>query len=87
MLLLSDRHGISLSSGIVSSLKRKKPTSYGSMNIASPWKNNIESIQSFEYSDSLSYGKTKGLLTHGQVRKDKSDVFPQIELIEMLRSL
>lgn len=87
LLLLSDRHGISLSSGIVSSLKQKKSRNYGSMNISATWKNNIESVQSFEYSDSLSYGKTKGLLTHGQVRKDKSDVFPQIELIQMLRSL
>ena len=59
----------------------------GSMSVGQSWKNNNDSIKSFEYSEDLSYGKTKGLLTHGQVRKDKSDVFPQIELIEMLKSI
>lgn len=87
LLLLSDKHGIDLSQGIISSLKAKKSGSYGSMSVGQSWKNNHDSIKSFEYSEDLSYGKTKGLLTHGQVRKDKSDVFPQIELIEMLKSI
>ena len=41
----------------------------------------------FDYREDLSSGKTKGILTHGQVRKDKSDVFPQRELMAMLLNL
>jgi len=43
--------------------------------------------RAFEYKEELSKGRIRGVLTHGQVRKDKSDVFPQKELIEMLLSL
>ena len=41
----------------------------------------------FDYSEDLSYGKTKGILTHGQVRADKDDVQPQRELVNMLLTL
>jgi hypothetical protein len=45
------------------------------------------SFNAFEYSEDANLGNIKGILTHGQVRKDKSDVFPQQELITMLLSL
>ena len=35
----------------------------------------------------LYYGKVKGMWTHTNTRKDKSDMFPQQELIDMLLSL
>lgn len=41
----------------------------------------------FDYDDSLAKGKTKGLLSHGNVRKDKFDVSPQPNLIDMILSL
>ncbi len=33
------------------------------------------------------YSAAKGLYTHNSVRRDKSDIFPQSELIEMLKSI
>lgn len=41
----------------------------------------------FEFNEDAYYGKVKGLLTHTNTRKDKSDMFPQQELIDMLLSL
>ena len=41
----------------------------------------------FEFQQDAYEGKVKGLLTHTNVRKDKSDCFPQQELIDMLLSL
>ena len=32
-------------------------------------------------------GKVKGLLSHTSVRSDKTDIFPQIEMIQMLKSI
>ncbi len=46
-----------------------------------------EGIKAFEYHEEAFYGKVKGLLTHANVRKDKFDVFPQPELIDMLKML
>lgn len=71
LLTLRDKHGIDLRSGIVAQL-HADPENPG---------------RSFEYKEELSRGRIMGVLTHGQVRKDKSDVFPQPELIEMLLSL
>lgn len=71
LLLLSDKHGINLHSGIITQLHKdpKNPD------------------RSFEYKEEFSRGRITGVLTHGQVRADKSDVFPQPELIEMLLSI
>jgi len=33
------------------------------------------------------YGRVKGLLTHTNTRKDKTDLFPQQEVIDMILSL
>lgn len=43
--------------------------------------------QAFEFNEDAYYGKVKGLLTHTNTRKDKWDMFPQQELIDMLVSL
>ena len=44
-------------------------------------------VQAFEYNADAYNGKIKGMWTHGNVRKDKFDLFPQQNLIDMLLSL
>ncbi len=44
-------------------------------------------VDGFEFNPDAYYGKIKGMWTHTNVRKDKSDMFPQQELIDMLLSL
>ena len=41
----------------------------------------------FEFNDDAYYGKVKGTWTHTNTRKDKFDMFPQQELLDMLVSL
>ena len=41
----------------------------------------------FEWNENAYYGKVKGLWTHTNTRKDKVDMFPQQELLDMLMSL
>lgn len=41
----------------------------------------------FEFNENAYYGKVKGMWTHTNTRKDKVDMFPQPELIDMLLSL
>ena len=41
----------------------------------------------FEFNEDAFYGKIKGMWTHTNVRKDKFDMFPQQELLDMLISL
>ena len=43
--------------------------------------------EAFEFNSDAYYGKVKGLLTHTNTRKDKIDMFPQDELVDMLVSL
>ena len=43
--------------------------------------------EAFEWNEDAYYGKVKGLWTHTNTRKDKSDMFPQQELMDMLISL
>tara|TARA_Y100000389_G_C17362556_1_gene464554 strand:- start:129 stop:1037 length:909 start_codon:yes stop_codon:yes gene_type:complete len=43
--------------------------------------------EAFDFNQDAYEGKVKGLLTHTNVRKDKFDMFPQQELIDMLTSL
>tara|TARA_B110000259_G_scaffold151187_1_gene170816 strand:- start:2857 stop:3822 length:966 start_codon:yes stop_codon:yes gene_type:complete len=81
LLLLADKHGIDIQSGLISMLKSS--TKHG----ASQYYLISGNADVFNYNESACYGKIKGLLTHGQVRTDKSDVFPQIEMITMLMSL
>jgi N-acetyl-anhydromuramyl-L-alanine amidase AmpD len=44
-------------------------------------------VKAFDWNSDAYYGKVKGLLTHTNTRKDKSDMFPQPELMDMLVSL
>jgi N-acetyl-anhydromuramyl-L-alanine amidase AmpD len=44
-------------------------------------------VNAFEWNKAVCEGKIKGIINHTNVRKDKSDMFPQPELIEMLLSL
>ena len=41
----------------------------------------------FEFNEEAYYGRVKGLLTHTNTRKDKTDMFPQQELLDMLVEL
>jgi|TARA_R110000824_G_scaffold114900_2_gene265732 hypothetical protein len=43
--------------------------------------------KAFEFNEDAYYGKVKGLWTHTNTRKDKFDMFPQQELLDMLVSL
>ena len=52
----------------------------------------IERIQknpktAFDYSEDIASGKIKGMFSHGNIRSDKFDVYPQPELIDMLLTL
>lgn len=44
-------------------------------------------VEAFEWNEDAYYGKVKGLWTHTNTRKDKTDMFPQQELMDMLVSL
>jgi len=44
-------------------------------------------VDAFEYNADAFYGKVKGMWTHANVRKDKFDLLPQPNLIDMLLSL
>ena len=43
--------------------------------------------KAFDFNDDAYYGKVKGMWTHTNTRKDKTDMFPQQELMDMLTSL
>lgn len=44
-------------------------------------------VQAFEFNQEIYSGNVKGIITHANIRKDKCDVFPQQELIDMIMSL
>ena len=41
----------------------------------------------FDFHENAYYGKVKGLLTHTNVRRDKSDCYPHPDLVDMIMSL
>lgn len=49
------------------------------------WLNN--GVNAFEINIDAAIGKVKGLLSHTNFRKDKSDLFPQPELIQLIKNL
>ena len=51
------------------------------------WINKGDVAAAFSYQQDAHDGKVKGLLVHGNIRKDKIDIFPQEELVEMLLNL
>tara|TARA_B100001248_G_C27378784_1_gene455798 strand:- start:1087 stop:2055 length:969 start_codon:yes stop_codon:yes gene_type:complete len=85
LILLSEKHGIDLQVGVIGEMKRiaanLSPQPHGVVKphegITSAW----------EFSEEACAGKWKGLLTHGQVRKDKDDMHPQQNLIDMLMTI
>lgn len=46
-----------------------------------------DGLSAFDFKTDAYYGKVKGMWTHTNTRKDKTDMFPQQELIDMLLSL
>ncbi len=44
-------------------------------------------VKAFDFNEDAYYGRIKGILTHTNTRKDKFDMFPQSELLDMLLSL
>jgi len=46
-----------------------------------------EGVKAFDWKEDAYYGRVKGLLTHTNTRKDKTDLFPQPELLDMILSL
>jgi|TARA_B110000285_G_C15086798_1_gene596677 hypothetical protein len=81
ILLLADKHGIDIKSGISALLKNNTKQGASQYYIISG------NPDAFNYNESANLGKIKGVLTHGQVRQDKTDIFPQPEMITMLSSL
>jgi len=47
----------------------------------------VGALKAFDYNENAFYGKTKGMWSHTNTRKDKFDMFPQSELVDMLISL
>jgi hypothetical protein len=41
-------------------------------------------VDAFGFNEDVYYGRVKGVLTHTNTRKDKTDMFPQQELMDML---
>ncbi len=41
----------------------------------------------FEFNENAYYGRVKGMYTHTNTRRDKVDMFPQQELMDMLLSI
>lgn len=81
LFLLADKHGIDLKSGIQEMLKKSSRPG------ASQYYPVPGGPGAFNYNEDANLGKIKGVLTHGHVRKDKSDIFPQQEMIDMLMKL
>jgi len=51
------------------------------------WIEDMGPTKAFGFQEKAYLGEVKGLLTHTNVRKDKTDCFPQQELVDMLLSL
>jgi len=67
---------------------------FGNDTFIAPWyyKKIVDLIKekgadAFEFNEDAYYGRVKGLWTHTNTRKDKTDMFPQTELLDMLLSL
>ena len=43
--------------------------------------------KAFEFHQDAYMGKVKGVITHANIRRDKFDLFPQPELVDMILSL
>ena len=78
LMLLKERHGINLTSGLIKSLNDIKGTSRSISR--SP-------ELAFNYNIKNGTSNESGLFTHGNLNESKLDLFPQAELIEMLKEI
>ena len=46
-----------------------------------------DNFEAFGYKEDAYYGRVKGVLSHSNTRKDKTDMYPCPRLVEMLKSL
>ena len=51
------------------------------------WLSKEDAFDAFGYKDDAFYGKVKGILSHSNTRKDKTDMYPCPRLVEMLKNL
>lgn len=51
------------------------------------WIKKYGPTKAFSYQEDAYYGKTKGLLSHGNIRRDKDDVYPDPRLVDMILTL
>lgn len=51
------------------------------------WIQKYGPTKAFDFQEDAFYGKVKGLLVHGNVRKGKSDCYPHPDLVDMILSL
>ena len=78
LMLLKERHNIDLTSGLIKSLRDIKGTSRSI---------SISSESAFNYNVKNGASNESGLFTHGNLNESKLDLFPQAELIEMLKEI
>ncbi len=48
---------------------------------------NEKPFRAFDYKEDAYFGKIKGILSHSNTRKDKTDMYPHPQLVEMLKNL
>ncbi len=63
------------------------PTVNISKGLPSILNSGIDARAAFEFNKDAYYARTFGLWTHSNIRKDKSDCFPQPELVQMINDL
>lgn len=51
------------------------------------WIKKYGPTKAFEFQEDAYYGKVKGLLSHGNIIRDKTDVYPDPDLVDMILSL
>lgn len=78
LMLLKERHDIDLTSGLIKSLQDIK---------ANTRPNSKSHEVAFNYSIKHEKSNESGLYTHGNLNESKLDLFPQTELIEMLKEI
>mgnify|MGYP006423858071 CR=1 FL=1 len=82
--MLAVKYNIDLNQGLKQWLTSQK----GNQNIWTKYTNpNKKELNAFEYKADAKNGLINGLLSHSNVRKDKFDISPQKNLIEMIKSL
>ena len=78
LIIIRDRHGIDLHSGMFEKISKYTGTTRSV---------SYTPEVAFNYELKNESNKDSGLYTHGNLSETKLDLFPQTELIEMIRSL